>query len=132
MIVPKVHQGIALLPRLIGGKPIRLGYSVPTKHGGTELMISEFYGWPIHLLGGSPIAQKNIWRYLPNVVSADGNMAMKLATQFCAFYDFGYQAKYGNWPTLLDADGIRWPGDNAPAEALRRSFGNIPKFWEQI
>lgn len=130
IIIPKVQNGVKLLPKFISGKPVRLGYSVPTRHGGTSLMLSEFYDWPIHLLGGSPLEQVKIWRYLPNVVSVDGNMAMKLATRFCGFYDFEYQRKHGQWPTIKDADGKCWEGDNAPAEALRRSFMNIRKLWE--
>jgi len=133
MIIPKVHGRVSQLPRTIGGKPIRLGYSVPTKYGGTELMVSEFYSWPVHLLGGSPHAQVNIWRYLPNVVSTDGNMAMKMATSFCAFYDYSYKnGKHTHWPTILDIDGCKWPGDNAPAEALRRSFANIKRLWLSV
>src|SRR5579859_3410222 len=31
IIIPKVHGGIARLPRTIGGRQVRLGYSVPTK-----------------------------------------------------------------------------------------------------
>jgi len=132
MIIPKVHGGVTQLPRTIGGKPVRLGYSVPTKHGGTSLMVSEFYGWPVHLLGGSPHEQVKLWRYLPNVVSADGNMAMKMATRFCAFYDYNYHnGKRTHWPTISDIDGVRWPGDNGPAEALRRSLENIKILWLQ-
>lgn len=58
MIIPKVLGGIAKLPRRIGGKPVRLGYSVPTKFGGTAVPYSEFYGWPVHLLGGNPHRQR--------------------------------------------------------------------------
>jgi hypothetical protein len=133
VIIPKVHGGVSQLPRSIGGKQIRLGYSVPTKHGGTSLMISEFYGWPVHLLGGSPHEQVYIWRYLPGVVSADGNMAMKMATMFCAYYDYNYRnGKRTHWPTISGVDGHKWTGDNAPAEALRRSLTNIKQLWLSV
>lgn len=132
MIVPKISV-IARLPRSIGGKTVILGYSVPTKYGGTPLLVSEFYGWPVHLLGGSPHEQVKLWRYLPNVISVDGNMAMKMATSFCAFYDHTYKnRKHTNWPTLLDADGRRWTGDNGPVEAIRRSFENIKRLWMSV
>jgi hypothetical protein len=45
LIVPKVIGGIGRLPRRIGGKTVVLGYSVPTRYGGTELPIWEFAGW---------------------------------------------------------------------------------------
>lgn len=128
MIIPKV-SGINRLPRAIGGKQIRLGYSVPTKHGGTPLMVSEFYGWPVHLLGGSPHAQVKLWRYLPGVVSVDGNMAMKMATKFGAFYDHTYKnGKRTHWPVVSD---FGWTGKDAPAEALARSFENIKRLWSE-
>lgn len=78
VIVPKVHDGISRLPRTINGKEIRLGYSVPTKFGGTDVFLSEFVGWPIHLLGGSPKKQYGISKYL-NVRSIDGNSHTKAA-----------------------------------------------------
>ena len=81
MLVPKVQGGVSQLPRAIGGKPVRLGYSVPTSFGGTELGIWEFGGWEVHLLGGSPQAQMQVARYL-DVRSADGNYAMMIAQKF--------------------------------------------------
>lgn len=84
LIIPKVFSGVGQLPRTIGGKPIRLGYSVPTRHGGAQLPMWEFAGGPVHLLGGSPQAQMKLLPYL-RVVSTDGNMAHKMATKFCAF-----------------------------------------------
>ena len=79
IIIPKVVGGIAKLPRTIGGAAIRLGYSVPTAHGGTEVPAWEFGDWPVHLLGGSPQQQMKLACYL-NVTSVDGNMAHKMAT----------------------------------------------------
>jgi len=57
------------------------GYSVPTSYGGTEIPFDWFGGRPTHLLGGSPKAQAECSKHL-NVVSLDGNMALKLAQQF--------------------------------------------------
>lgn len=51
IIIPKVIGGIEKLPREIGGKPVRLGYSVPTKFGATSVPQWEFRGWPVHLPG---------------------------------------------------------------------------------
>lgn len=132
MIIPKCFGGIAKLPRTIGGKPVRLGYSVPTKHGGTAVPYSEFFNWPIHLLGGSPQAQMRLTRFL-NVVSTDGNMHLKMATQFNSFFDPKKSTSQGYWPTINEYDGRKW-GDgsksaNAPCEAFRRSCANIMAFW---
>jgi hypothetical protein len=57
MVIPKVIGGIDKIPSFIGGKPMRLGYSVPTSFGGTEVPIWEFARRPVHLLGGSPRRQ---------------------------------------------------------------------------
>lgn len=135
MIIPKVFGGIGRLPRTVGGKPVRLGYSVPTKHGGTQLPIWEFAGWPVHLLGGSPQAQMNLAHYL-QVVSADGNMAKKMAVKHCSFWDGEKKTRRGYWPSILDYDGKKWDnggGENdAPYEAFRRSCRNIKSAWERL
>lgn len=135
MLIPKVIGGIERLPRSIGGKPIRLGYSVPTKFSGTPVPIWEFYGWPVHLLGGSPKAQFKLAHYL-DVKSADGNMSQLMATKHCAYFSLGRVpgARNHPWPTLKESNGgVPW-GDGgekagAPYEAFRRSCENIMKMW---
>lgn len=133
MIIPKVLGGVASIPRVVNGKEVRLGYSVPTKHGGTSLNYSEFAGWPVHLLGGSPQQQRRLSGYL-NVVSLDGNMFMKMAIRHGAFFDPLKQTRRGYWPTLRDFDEIAWSdGGNtagAPYEAFRRSCENIMAMWQ--
>jgi hypothetical protein len=128
MIIPKVSGIIPCLPRTIAGAEIRLGYSVPTKYGGTQLFASEFTGWPVHLLGGSPHKQMELSAYF-DTVSVDGNMFMKMATNFCSFFEPN-RKKYrrGHWPTLPEADGKKW-GDDAPYEAFKRSCKNIMAMW---
>lgn len=138
MLIPKVIGSVQSLPRIIGGKPVRIGYSVPTNHGGTECPIWEFYNRPVHLLGGSPQAQMRLYRYLPNIVSVDGNIMQKLALQFCMFWVDGTASRYANnkyWPTLREANnGIKWNNGakNAPYEAFRRSCANIMNAWRRI
>lgn len=116
MIIPKVFGIIPRLPPRIGGADVRLGYSVPTRFGGTELPVWEFTGWPVHLLGGSPNAQMELAHYM-DVVSADGNMAMKAAARFCNYWT---------------PDGWRGTGamQDAPYEAFRRSCENIMLAWK--
>lgn len=121
MIIPKVIGGVARLPRLVGGKPVRLGYSVPTKFGGTQVPAWEFYDWPVHLLGGSPKKQYEIAQYI-NVVSADGNYSQLMATKYCEFWD-GRE-----WQELADFGGK--VEKDAIYEAFRRSCENIIKMWQ--
>lgn len=127
MIIPKAHGIIARLPRRIGGADVILGYSVPTKHGGTAVWPEEFHGWPIHLLGGSPQAQMRHYARLRGVVSADGNMANKMATTWGAYWTPGTSTdpKDRYWQKLVRA---AWPHD-APPEAFRRSCVNIMEAW---
>jgi len=120
VIIPKVIGGIERLPRTIGKSDIWLGYSVPTKFGGTPVPAWEFKGWPVHLLGGSPHKQMMIADYL-DVQSADGNMSNRMA-QMCRYWrkergDKGHWWKLGDWP------------NNANQEAFRRSCHNIVQAW---
>lgn len=78
LIIPKVFSIIGRIPHHIGKADVRLGYSVPTLYGGTELPLWEFEHRPVHLLGGSPKKQLRIADYL-NVLSADGNAIQKAA-----------------------------------------------------
>jgi hypothetical protein len=81
IVIPKAFRTIDSIPHVIGGKRVVLGYSVPTKFGGTSVPYHEFGRRPVHLLGGSPKAQFNVARFL-NVVSVDGSWARKIANQF--------------------------------------------------
>jgi hypothetical protein len=137
LIVPKYSGAIANLPRRIGGKEVRLAYSVPTKFGGTDVPTWEFASWPIHLLGGSPHRQIYLARQaMLNVVSVDGNMATLMATRYCQFWAPG-NARYASnrwWPTMREANNGNLWGDgsssaDAPYEAFRRSCENIKEAW---
>lgn len=130
IIIPKVHKGIARLPQRIAGAGVRLGYSVPTTHGGTEVMAFEFLGWPIHLLGGSPGAQMRIAASGLDVRSVDGNMMQKLASARCLFWQKGKRPYANGWLSILQADGERWDED-ANYEAFRRSCENITRAWNK-
>lgn len=136
LIIPKVMGGIAHLPRRINGTDVVLAYSVPTRYGGTQLPLWEFRGWPMHLLGGSPQRQMNVWQHLSciaEVVSVDGNYANKMATKWNQFWMPG-NARFAQnryWPRLREADGQDW-GEDAPYEAFRRSCQNIVAEWEAL
>jgi hypothetical protein len=71
---------VMLIPKCKVSIPDRywLGFSVPTRYGGTKIECNWFGDRPIHLLGGSPDAQAHYAKHL-NVVSLDANYAMSLA-----------------------------------------------------
>lgn len=127
IIIPKVlswNNPLDLLPRRVGGADVVIGYSVPTRHGGTDLPLSYFERWPVHLLGGSPHAQMRLARRL-NVVSADGNMH-QLQSQSGRFWSAEKGSK-GHWRQLREI-GIDLPTDNN-LEAFRLSCENIAAAW---
>lgn len=117
MIIPKVIGGVASIPRGIGGKPVRLGYSVPTSFGGTAVPLSEFNGWSVHLLGGRPDRQYRLAHFL-NVVSVDGNYHGMKARRFCEYF------YHGQW--IPDGGQTKW---DAPYVVFERSCQNILAMW---
>jgi hypothetical protein len=126
LIVPKAAGLTERLPRCVGGRQVRLAYSVPTKYGGIpDVPAWEFAGWPVHLLGGSPYDQLRHAHYL-SVVSADGNASGKVSRWGIVY------CLDGKRRTLKQIDGQRWPADaGLPYEALRRSLTTIPLLWQR-
>ena len=131
MIIPKAFGIIPFLPRRIGGADVRLGYSIPTKHGGTQVPVWEFDGWPVHLLGGSPHTQMRTKNYF-NVASADGNMMLKMANKGMFWSAKPLRRPRPDWVSLKDYEGERWQGNNAHHEAFRRSCENIMAAWQRV
>jgi len=136
VIIPKVMGGIPRLPRRIAGREVVLGYSVPTKYGGTPLPIWQFAGWPVHLLGGSPHRQLHLAHYC-RVNSADGNYVHQYSNRG-VFWTNGnaWYAKNRYAPSLTEADGSKWGDGSNPAdahhEAFRRSCVNIMAAWKEL
>ena len=133
LIIPKVQGGISKLPRTINGKDVVLAYSVPTRYGGTALPLWDFAGWPVHLLGGSPEKQMKIYQHIAGItkyVSVDGNMHMKMATQFCKFWR-KQKGEKGHWVSLKETGDGDF-GKDATYEAFRRSCHNIMAEWQAI
>jgi ribosomal protein S18 acetylase RimI-like enzyme len=123
VLIPKVTGGIGRLPRQIGGREVRLGYSVPTKFGATAIPAWEFAGWPVHLLGGLPHRQHDLARYL-DVRSTDGSYAQLKANRFVECFSAVHS---GHWVTLRDVyERIKW---DAPAAAWELSCINIRAMW---
>lgn len=89
LIVPKLPEQLPLIPQ-----GIALGWSIRTSYGGVseEMKPWHFEGRRIHLLGGSPHEQIDLYRKLSlcaEVMSADGNMAQLMATQWAKYWDSG-------------------------------------------
>jgi hypothetical protein len=148
IIIPKVRGIIRHLPRVIGGLPVWLGYSIDTSNGGTDVPIAEFAGWDTHLLGGSPQEQMRLargWTPHPfmrslldapevklNVVSADTNYHQERAVKHAGFWVNGtaWGCKNRYFPTLKER-GIQVERD-APYVAFEMSSRNIMQAWRDL
>ena len=126
MIIPKMQHTVHLVPDMIGGKPVRVGYSVATEYGGTELMLSEFIGRPVHLLGGNPGLQMKLTHYL-DVVSADGNMARKMAVKDGLWWLPGKRPFANRWVSFREMGEV--VEDDIPRKAFERSCINMMAAW---
>lgn len=147
IIIPKVIGGIAELDRVlglarqIGNRPVRLGYSVRTKFSGTPVPEWEFGTWPVHLLGGSPQKQRQLY-YSFNTVSVDGNMISKMATGGTAtgivsvWQPYGRKYKKGHFVPLdeyRDREfGLPRVEQDAPEAAFAYSCENVMAMWKKI
>ena len=90
-----------------------LGYSVPTRYGGTPLPLAAFLRRPVHLLGGRPDVQRRIADTL-NVVSIDCNR-------------FTLDARYGDF---FDGERFRPHPKGGYRRCLTDSIKNIDYLWE--
>lgn len=117
LVIPKCRV-IPSIPARIGNAPVILGYSVPTKYGGTDLLPSSFQSRPTHLLGGSPLMQRFLTRHL-NVVSMDGNMAWRISMYGKWFETNGHHSR-----TL-----VQERGSEGRLLALEKSLRNLRVFW---
>jgi len=82
--------------------PFWLGFSVPTKYGGTELNIDFFKDYPTHLLGGSPSKQSYFSKHM-HVLSLDGNYSQNVARFGKTVYpgcDSGKKIVKGNYESF--------------------------------
>lgn len=109
-IVPKDPQLNGRLTELIPEQFV-LGYSVPTKYGGTEVNISSFER-PVHLLGGRPDVQRKLADSL-KVFSLDCNR-------------FTYDARFGDY---FDGKKFRPHPKGGYEHCIECSLININKLW---
>ncbi len=123
LIVPKLPEQVALLPQ-----DVAVGYSIPTKYGGVSKRMKpwHFEGRRIHLLGGSPHEQIDHYQKLSlcaEVMSADGNMAQLMATQFAKYWDQGHWVAHparGTHTRDLYLECWRWS-----CATIRRAWGHL-------
>ncbi|TNF67267.1 MAG: hypothetical protein EP298_07400 [Gammaproteobacteria bacterium] len=111
ILVPKdqkLKNKLELLPR-----KYVLGYSVPTKYGGTEIS-TKYFNRPVHLLGGRPDVQRKLANEMP-VVSFDCNR-------------FTLDAKFGDY--FNGKKFIQHP-IGGYEKCLYDSIKNITKLWSQ-
>ena len=111
IIVPKVnslkHKMLKLIP-----DEFMLGYSVPTKYGGTDIETKYFDGRPVHLLGGRPEKQRELGKVL-NVKSIDCNR-------------FTLDARYGDY---FNGKIFTPHPEGGYKKCLEDSIKNINEIW---
>jgi hypothetical protein len=132
VIIPKVSGSVGALPARTGGKEVILGYSVPTSYGGSPVFLSELKGWPVHLLGGSPQRQYEVWTYLRHICdvrSLDGNMAKKQATGRCLYWTREVTS-CGHWQPLSAIQSEDRFCDRPHEECVRRTTVAVKEAWD--
>lgn len=126
IVIPKVIGSIPDIPQTIGGRTVRLGYSVPTRFAGTGVPSWEFSGRDVHLLGGSPQTQMKFAQHATGarVMSADGNYAQKVARHGMTFTikgRFQHLREIGEFTEV-----------NVPYIAFELSCINIRNAWQNL
>lgn len=129
VIIPKIEY---CPPTKIAGTDVIVGYSVPTRYGGTRIPFEFFQSRKVHLLGGSPHKQMELFMAHPQTIySFDGNYHMKIALNWCSVWELGTKRAYGMWTRLEDYLGKRCNTD-CPYIAFKASCENILKHWQVL
>lgn len=128
IIIPKVPGTIHRIPERIGKAVVRLGYSVESGWGKTDVDFSEFGNRPVHLLGGEARKQYML-RDCMNVQSADWNAAHGHASRN-RFLTLGVTAgaKNKHYPLLKESVYGDVKHDK-PYLAFELSCMNIKALW---
>lgn len=92
-----------------------LGYSVPTRYGGTRVPLESFKDRPVHLLGGRPDAQLKLFHFL-KVFSVDVNR-------------FTLDAEFGDY---FDGKTFRPHPVGGYHKCIRDSMRNITRCWDDL
>lgn len=132
MIIVKIPNSIQSVPNVIGGKAVRIGYSVPTKYGGSTIGLEELQKHRVHLLGGSPHEQMRLYKLINNVVSVDGNYHQKVAINWNKVWEYGTAKRVlGKFRPLSEYVGGKVEKD-APYVAFELSSQNIMTAWRTM
>jgi len=121
LIVPKLSGHIDMLP-----SHVAIGYSVPSQYGGASYPLWELAGRRVHLLGGSPKKQMQVFLHLSaiaTVISADGNYAQKMAVQY---------GEWWNGKRWIEHPGVKTGDKGLYLECWRWSCQHIRKQWQRI
>lgn len=111
VLVPKDHAIMSGLYTKIP-KEYLLGYSVPTRYGGTSIP-PHLFERPVHLLGGRPDVQRQLADLMP-VVSFDCNR-------------FTLDARYGDY---FDGEIFRPHPSGGYENCIIDSISNINRIWQ--
>ena len=111
VVVPK-HLSMANKLDTLIPKQFILGYSVPTRYGGTRISTSCFRR-PVHLLGGRPDVQRKLAEVMP-VVSIDCNR-------------FTLDAAFGDY---FDGETFRPHPSGGYERCIRDSLKNMNLLWK--
>lgn len=112
VVVPKCEQLLPHMPHVFPAEFV-LGYSVPTRYGGTTLPPACFADRPVHLLGGHPLVQRRLADTL-HVVSLDCNR-------------FVLEAAYGK---SFDGHSFKKRGHDEYLTCVQKSIVSINRLWE--
>lgn len=112
IIVPKTRALRSCLDEKIPNDFL-IGYSVPTKYGGTKIPLRSFKNRRIHLLGGRPDVQRALADSL-HVVSLDTNR-------------FTYDAAFGDF---FDGTKFKPHPVGGYETCIRESLKNTNRLWE--
>jgi hypothetical protein len=126
LIIPKLAGQLAFLP-----VDVAIGFSVVSRYGGVQSVEFELLpmlqGRRVHLLGGSPHRQMEMYRYIScyaRVVSADGNMFQLMSGR-------GKYWHKGKWIRHPSA-GQEPRNPHVVPECLAWSLSNIRHSWQAM
>ncbi len=111
VVVPKCTRLKSKLDEAIPTEFL-LGYSVPTKYGGTRIP-PRYFDRPVHLLGGRPDVQRELAKQM-QVVSFDCNR-------------FTLDAAFGDY---FDGSRFKPHPEGGYDRCLRESLRNINRIWK--
>jgi len=103
-----------------------IGYSVPTRFGASQAAQFELIGRRLHLLGGNPQRQMQMWRYFgSSIISVDGNSHHQAAVRWGTFWE------KGKWVSK-EAAAARVSGPDSHYRAFEISCRNISSAWASL